>query len=90
MSQAPLSLSYRRELDLIGVHGTSTISRSVAAKDPLTTFELAKLCESVAAQAEAESHLGKFDAWLTDHGVSRDAAEKLISRFRDGGFVEQR
>ena len=45
------SLAYRREMDLIGPHGSSSISARIAAKDPVSRYELAKLCESVFAQS---------------------------------------
>lgn len=96
------SLSYRREMDLIGPHGTSSISTRTAAKDPMSSFELAKLCESVLAQSEAERYErtetgwvlgpprhGIYGEWLEAHGVPRAVADALVHRLLDGGFDEQ-
>lgn len=83
------SLAYRREMDLIGPHGSSSISGRTAEKDPMTRFELAKLLESVAAQAEADVP-GDFDRFLSARGIHRHDAEELIGKLLDGRFREQR
>ncbi len=83
------SLAYRREMDLIGPHGSSSISAKTAGKDPMSRFELAKILESVAAQAEADVP-GNFERFLSTRGIPRHQAEALIGKLLDGGFREQK